>query len=156
MDSLEDYIGAARAAVANHDWPKALALWGQAAENFPQQSAGILGKGEALREMGRLDEAEAIFANAMERFPTNLWAAANHAIIAARLCDWGEALNRWEGIKETFPDHAVGYVGYGEALRDTGRFDEADAAFAEAEERFPSDVWAATNHAGLAARRQDW
>src|SRR5690348_7264587 len=152
MDSLEDYVEGARAAAADRDWPRALALWEEADRKFPQHGVGVLGGGEALMQMDRLDEAEATFTEAIQRFPLNVWGAAGYAGIATRRRDWPEALLRWERVSQDFPDQAVGLLGKGEALREIGRLDEAEAVFADAMERFPTNVWAAANHAIIAAR----
>lgn len=156
MDVIEDRETLARAAAARRDWQEALRIWDSVIAEVPEQVAGYLGKGNALREMGRLDEAEAVLAEAARRFSDNEWPAANHAGIAARRGDWPEALRRYETVCDRFPDGVSGYLGKGGALCEMGQIDPAEAVFAEASERFPTSEWAASSHAGIAARRGDW
>jgi capsular polysaccharide biosynthesis protein/tetratricopeptide (TPR) repeat protein len=94
-----------------------------------------------------------VFADAMKQFPEQVWAAANHAVIATRRQDWQEALQRWQNVRDRFPHEPMGYIGYGEALRDIGRIDEAERTFSEAEQRFPDNDLAAINLARIASRR---
>jgi len=62
---------------------------------FPDASQGYVVLGDALREAGRLDEADLTLAEAVKRFPDALWAAVQHALVAVRRQDWSEALRRW-------------------------------------------------------------
>lgn len=154
--AFEPRAAVAREAAGARDWPRALELWSAVIEDFPDMPEGFTGKAAALRELGRLGEAEAVLAQAMAQFPLELWVAAEHAGIAMRRRDWGEALRRWEEVQCRFPNHPAGYSGKGEALRDAGRLAEAEAVFADALQRFPENVWLATHHAAVAASRRDW
>jgi len=156
MDGLEYRIGLAREAVAARDWTQALERWAAVAEQFPDQSAGLIGKADALAALGRHDEAEALLIEVVERFPTDQWGFVHYAMIASRRRDWHEAQRRWERVRVRFPDRPSGYVGIGEVLRESGRFEEADAALAQATARFPNERWAAIHYAQVAVSRQDW
>ena len=155
---FEACVATARQVMDARDWPRALELWSAIIEDFPgnADAAVFSGKAGALRGLDRLGEADAVLAQAMTQFPLDLWVAADHAGIAMRRRDWGEALRRWEGVQQRFPNHPAGYSGKGEALRDAGRFDEAEAVFADALKRFPDNVWLATHYATVASSRRDW
>ena len=148
----------ARQAMDAQEWERAAGLWSAIIAEFPADAdaAAFTGKAAALRELGRLGEAEAVLTQAMQEFPLDLWTAADHAAIAMRRRDWGEALRRWDDVQRRFPSHPLGYSGKGEVLRDAGRFDEAEAVFADALQRFPDNVWLATHHAAVASSRHDW
>ena len=149
-----------RAAEAQHatdtqDWPRALELWSAIITDFPDEPVGFANKARALRELSRLGEADALLRHAMAQFPLDLWVAVDYAGIAMRQRDWGEALRRWEEVQRLFPNHPAAYSGKGEALREAGRLDEAEAIFADAMKRFPDNVWVATHHATVASNRRD-
>jgi FkbM family methyltransferase len=153
---FEAQVAAARQAMDAQEWERAAGLWSAIVAAFPADAAAFTGKAAALRELGRLGEAEAVLAQAMQEFPLDLWTAAEHAAIAMRRRDWGEALRRWEEVQRRFPNHPVSYSGRGEALRDAGRIEEAEAVFADALHRFPENAWLATHHAAVASSRRDW
>ena len=48
---------------------------------------------------------------------------------AAQELDWSEALNCWKAALATDPDHAPAYLGIANALRELGRFDEAEQTY---------------------------
>jgi len=79
-------------------------------KSLPRCIAGICVLGDALREAGRLDEADLTLAEAVKRFPDALWAAVQHALVAVRRQDWSEALKRWELTRFRFPSMLNGYI----------------------------------------------
>ncbi len=155
-ETFEDRIGRARSAFESGDLPEALRRWDVVLSQFPGEMAGLIGKGETLRDLGRLDEAEAMFAAAIERFPNSEWPAARHAGIAVIRGDLTTALSRWDAVRERFPDRPVGHIGVAEVLREMGRLDDAEEAFSKATRLFPDSEWAATHYAEIALRRQEW
>src|SRR5439155_26260172 len=121
MGLLEESVESAREAANRGDWSKALEIWDAAEQALPGEALTILGRGEALRELNRLDEAEPVILDAIAGFPDNLWARVNHVLIAIRHRDWDEALRRSIALRDRFPDAPQGYVVIGEALRGAGR-----------------------------------
>src|SRR5258707_13783562 len=156
MKLFEERIAAATKAVARRDWATALGMWEAVAQQYPESPEGFVGKGNAFIELGRLTEAEQLLTQAMGRFPDNLWSAVAYAQFQERVRNWREALRRWEVVRDKFPDAAVGHPGVAAVLRELGEIEEAEAAFAAAVKQFPTDVWAAHNHAEIAGRRDDW
>jgi protein O-GlcNAc transferase len=138
------------------DWQEALIRWELMREKCPQHLGGLIGLGAALRELGRLDDAEEILAVTMQQCPDDAGAAYHYAEIAMRRRDWDEALKRWESMRETLPQHAGGHVGLGMVLIEIGRLDEAEEILAAAMRQFPADAGAAYHHADIAMRRGDW
>jgi tetratricopeptide (TPR) repeat protein len=153
---LSEAVESARQALAAGDTNKALAIWDAAAKSFPEEAVPLLGRGDVLWEMKLLDEAEAVFIQAAERFPDNLWANLKVALIAAHRQDWVEAFRRSKALLDRFPDASEGHVSLGAALREAGRLDEADAILEAAVARFPEALWAAVHYALVAVHRQDW
>jgi len=74
---------------------------------------------------------------------------------AAAAGDRAQALAFWRSVVDTYPGHEAGYIGIGETLRDVGRLDEAERAFAEGVRRFPDSEWLVIGHAGIARDRGD-
>ena len=112
------------------DWQGALNIWEMLRTGFLDASEIFIGRGDALQALGRLDEAEAAFVEAMELFPKSEWAAARHAGVAERRCDWPEAIRRWEDLANAFPNFSLGYIAKGHILQDLGNLDEAERSAA--------------------------
>ncbi len=117
---------------------------------------GILRQGEALRQEGRFDEADAFLSDAIARFPGNPWIAIQHAWVATGRQYWAQAVRRWRGVVSRFPRNASAMVGLGEALREYGQHDEADAVLTDAMIQFPADEMPFIHHAMVAVRRGEW
>ena len=137
-------------------FPRAAEQWNALRIDFPDEALYWRKAGEAYCEMGMFDRADEIVEAALAAFPEDLWIAHRHTVVAQRRADWVEALRRADSVWQRFPDHAIGYVLRGEVLREMGRLDEADAAFAAAVEHFPEDEWARRGYAELASRRRAW
>jgi tetratricopeptide (TPR) repeat protein len=130
LDFLEEQRERARKASQSGDWQGALNIWEMLRTGFLDASEIFIGRGDALQALGRLDEAEAAFVEAMELFPKSEWAAARHAGVAERRCDWPEAIRRWEDLANAFPNFSLGYIAKGHILQDLGNLDEAERSAA--------------------------
>ncbi len=75
---------------------------------------------------------------------------------AAARHDWTEALGCWQSVLARAPNHAIALVGAATALREAGRFDEAESLLAVPAARVPMNRLIATAYAGLAHARADW
>ena len=156
MEFVEQQRALARKAGQTEDWQRALRIWETLRNGFLDSSEIFIGRGDALQALGRLDEAEAAFAEARELFPKNEWAAARYAGVAEKRRDWPEAIRRWEEVADAFPDFALGCVAKGDILQNLGNLDEAEEIFRTATQRFPDDEWAAIRYAGVSVGRRDW
>jgi tetratricopeptide (TPR) repeat protein len=146
------------ALLAHHrrDWAEALRRWDAARTRFPDQAVAYVLAAVALRETGRLSDAESLLGEARGRFPNDPGAAIEYAWIAHFRRDWEESVRRWEHARARFPAHAASYVFAGVALRELGRFDESLAMLTDARERFPDDVGAAIEYAWILHYRREW
>jgi tetratricopeptide (TPR) repeat protein len=98
------------------DRPEAIRRWSLVQARFPDEPMPVAYNGQALREAGRLDEADHLLTEGMERFPSNVAVAIEHAYVATHRSNWGEASRRWEAVRQRFPgDDSVRY-GYGDFL----------------------------------------
>lgn len=141
-----------RAWFAQHrrDWDGAVQRWDEVRRRFPGQIAAYQGGSQALRETGRLEEAEALLAAGIDLFPGDAGLWIDHAALASRRRDWAEAARRWQAVRMRFPDHSASYTGAAQALREERRFEEADAILAEALRRFPRDPGVRSEYGWLA------
>jgi predicted Zn-dependent protease len=149
-------IAWARLAETCRDWPAALQRWDDLRDRCPGSAHGYLGAAQALHEMNRPDEAEAILLSARGRFPEHAGVAVAWARLADSRRDWPAALQRWDDLRDRFPQSPEGYLGAGLALRELSRSDEADAILLSARERFPKHAGVAISYARLADGRRDW
>jgi tetratricopeptide (TPR) repeat protein len=88
------------------NWPEALARAETLCQRFPSHSIGYVMLGEAYRALGRIDEAEAAFAAAVERvqrFPEDEWALRRYAELAEHRENWPAALDRWQAMLAACP-----------------------------------------------------
>jgi tetratricopeptide (TPR) repeat protein len=152
-DVLIDY---ARAAQRRADWQQAVVRWEAVRDRFPERIAEYAEMGVALRELGRFDDADALLRSAFERHPEDTDIRVNYAWVADHRGDWLEALRRWDDALERFPDDPSPWFGKGAALRELRRFDDADAVFAKALQRFPGHEDVLVNYARVAQQRGDW
>lgn len=96
----------------------------------------LLDRSVALASAGALDEADALLAEGVARFPTEIGFFIERAWIPHRKKDWPEAIKRWQLVKDSFPQHPVGYRGLSICLRDSGRPGDAERLLHVAATRF--------------------
>ena len=142
--------------MARRDFSGALQQWQYIMERFPDNPSGHAGAGAAFREMGNLDKAEELLAQAFLRFPSSSEVATNYGWIANARRDWDPAVQRWELVRQRYPDSPSGYAGGGVALRELGRFDEAETVLSAGMERLPHSADIAVTHAAIAGFRRNW
>ncbi len=113
----------ARLASEKQDWPEAKRLEGRWKRRTCLQSyreEALFRLGEALREVGKLSDADEVLGEAITRFPENEWAAANYAWVAEQWKDWEEALLRWQSMLARFSEHQIAMTGVGKVLLELG------------------------------------
>jgi tetratricopeptide (TPR) repeat protein len=146
----------ARIAQRRNDWPEALRRWEAVTAAFPDRTDGLTGAATVLAELGRLQEAEQRLASAMSVHPGDPACAIEYARVAARRKDVQAAASRWQHVRDLFPARPEAYIGGAQALRDLGRFDDADALLRDAMGRFPNESGPVFEYAWLAHIRRDW
>ena len=107
---------------------------GTSRTNWPQFAAGYGGQALALRELGRLDEAETILDEGMRCFPSDRGLIIEHVEIARRRSNWVEVLSRLTAARARFPSDPDIHRRMLEAtlLVEEGAFAAAHAATREA------------------------
>lgn len=143
-------------AMSRQRWDEALQWWAKARSRAPDRAEGYVWAARALWQLGRLDEAEAMAIQAVDRFPDDTAALTEQAWVAVTRGDWGEALRRWMLVNRADPDRLDATVGIVQALRMVGRIDEAESKGREALSRFPDDADLLIQHLWTAVARGDW
>jgi tetratricopeptide (TPR) repeat protein len=146
----------ARLAESAGRWSEAEACWRRSLTLNDRQWPAHTALAAALREQGRLDEAEAVLLDAMGRFPNEAGPAAEHALIAEVRFDWVTALSRWRLVRARFPSHSAGPARMAHLLRRLGRLDEAEAVIGTALLDLPMTVELADQFALNAIERKNW
>jgi tetratricopeptide (TPR) repeat protein len=143
-------------AQARRDWVETLSRSEYAMARFPDHPQPLALGGLALREMGRLDEAEALLHSARERFPDDLPAAIEYARIADARSDRAEAHRRWTEARAVGPNHEAGFIGGAIALRADGRDDEAEVLLRQAIILAPTAIHPRIELVRIAEARGNW
>jgi len=126
------------------------------ADRFPEDPRPITLSVGALRELGKIDDAEAIASDGLDRFAADeaLW--AEWALLAIHRADWDEADARLAEIRERFPGSVRGWEQGAMVLREGGNFEAAETLAAEGVKRFPNDASMAIEQIQLAVAQQDF
>jgi len=93
-----------------------------------------------LRALGRQEEAGAVFAAVIARFPGELWAHYHYARLAADRRDWTEALTRWDAMLGQFPDYDSALLGKARTLYELDREGDGEAIIRGVLDRDPFQV----------------
>jgi tetratricopeptide (TPR) repeat protein len=164
VDGITEYplIGAdeiaaeAWAAMARQDPDGALELWQRLRLEFPARPEGHIYPVQVLWQAGRLDEADAMAAEAIARFPDEPDILVQYAWLSMVRQHWDQALKWWTRARLRAPDRLEPYVWAARALWQSGRANEAKALADEAIERFPDSLDAQVEGAWVAVARRDW
>ena len=130
-------ILAASLADAAKDWSKSVDLWAVAREHLPQNPIGFIKGAKALSQNGDLDQADALLADGIDRFPGNAELVTEWAELAVYRQRWSDAVERWALLRQQHPTIPLGYVNGSTALLAAGRAAEAEALITAAIEQFP-------------------
>jgi tetratricopeptide (TPR) repeat protein len=130
-------ILAASLADAAKDWSKSVDLWAVAREHLPQNPIGFIKGAKALSQNGDLDQADALLADGIDRFPGNAELVTQWAELAVYRQRWSDAVERWALLRQQHPTIPLGYVNGSTALLAAGRAAEAEALITAAIEQFP-------------------
>jgi len=125
-------------------------------QRFPHVRAGYQAGAEALRDLGRLDEAATVLLEAETRFAGEAWLLTECARLAAQRGDWDEAAARLATLRQRFPARQDGYRLQLGRLRQQGSFAEAAALLAAAAKHCAGEDWLLFETAMLAEARSDY
>jgi predicted Zn-dependent protease len=114
----------------------AVQQWQAVREQYPQSETGYIEGARLLRELGRMDEAEAILQTYSDRRDPNPVGVIEWARMAQRR-DMAEAAQRWEIVRERFPEREEGYIEGAAALEAIGKHEAAQDVRAQQAVRKP-------------------
>ena len=141
---------------ARGDWSQALTLWQALRTQFPDDTEGYIGALLSLQRAHRLDEADGLLTEAVQRFPQDQRLCVEHARLAHVRRDWVAAASRWERLQALCPTLPEPYIGGANALIELQRYGPAEAALKDAMERFPEDAEIFSLYAKVSARQHHW
>jgi tetratricopeptide (TPR) repeat protein len=160
VNRFPDHSGAVieQAWLANRrrSWATAADCWESVLRKYPDHPAGYLGGAEAYRELGRIEDAEALLRLGRARLPKDHSIALNWGELATRQHDWPEAARRWLLLREAFPTDKRCVQEAARALANAGQEAQADALLREALAEFPDDLKLNFQWAEFADRIEDW
>jgi tetratricopeptide (TPR) repeat protein len=151
----------AHAAMRDGDLVRSLTSWAALRDRVPEHAEALAGMGHALMRLGRIDEAEALAADALATSAAQdrTFAAAGAALrarIAERRHDWAAALAHWRDAAELAPDASEAWIGASRALCRLGRPGEADTLLQDGLHRQPAIEALLTGFCRVAETAQDW
>jgi tetratricopeptide (TPR) repeat protein len=155
-DDRDIVVASGWVATRRRDVLEAEKIWSSVRDRFPDCADGYRGHAQALREVSRLDEAEAILVEGSRRFPSDALIAIDLADIPERRRNWPLASERWRDVRSRFPDFGIAHIRLGDVLLRDGKVPEAAAVYAEGLRRFPDDIDMGAAEARLASAVNDW
>jgi tetratricopeptide (TPR) repeat protein len=128
----------ARIAEDRGNWAEAIKRWQRVKNSFPMNMTGYLGQIEIFKMSGLKADAERVLGEMVDRLPEELLPATSYAAMAQEANDNAEAVRRWLGVIDRFPDYEPAYHHRAVALAALGQEDAAAALRAEHSKRFPT------------------
>jgi len=116
----------------------------------------FVGRANALVDQGDVEQAEAVFEEALRRLPDNLDSLVGYAWTAVLQQRWVEALQRWRRVLEVYPGNLRARLGLGNALLELGDYDQAEAAFKNARSVAPDNMHMLIGFARVSMLQQHW
>jgi len=155
-DNLEILVVSADLAFTRGDMNEAVRFGREMIRLFPHLPIGTFHAARALRDGGRLPEAEALLANAESAFPNEAGILSIWASLSMFTPDWPEAVRRWGKLREQFPEDPKFTWQLANALWRIGHDDRAEALLDEANDKFPDDGMVQGMWIESAIRRLEW
>lgn len=143
----------ADAATAGGDRIEAHLRWEEVRQQLPDEARAWTESAHALIACARPDEADALLTAGTERLPDNPEIAFHWALHAGHFLAGDVALQRWQVLRDRFPDRPAGYTFGAQAMQDNGAAAEAEALIAQAADRFPNNPEVTRTGAEIAVRR---
>jgi tetratricopeptide (TPR) repeat protein len=128
-------------------WTDALLKWQDVTTRYADASGGYLTVARELRDAGKVEEAEQVYREILNRFPASVEPAMEYAMMAYARQEWPEAISRFETVRSRFPEVLDGHRFVADLLVGQKQFEEADAVLRDAMARFPSEPQLAISYA---------
>lgn len=128
-DPFDALYAQALSAAASQDFVRAIPLYDEAIAANPAGAEPYYKRANALKDVGRLEEAVASYNQAIERKPDYAYAFCNRGAVQQRLGLLAEAVSSLDRAIELDPNDAVAHYNRALALQDCSRWDEAVASY---------------------------
>ncbi len=137
------------------DWGEAVRAWEAYRILFPDDPDGFIFGTLALRENGKLAEAQALSDSVLDLFAHHPRLFVERAFICFFTRDWPEAKRRFAQIRKSFPGEPEAYLRGAEIAQNLGQHDEALGLMEAAVRQFPDSRDFLEDYARLAERLAD-
>jgi len=129
MQSREDLVAKAAAAMETGEFQDAVSLYEQIVEQEPANAEMWYRLGRARRRINQLYEAEEAYAKALELKPDEIsYHMARGANLAHRSTLWEDALKSYEQVLRLVPDNIEARIRIADVKRHQGKLEEARKA----------------------------
>jgi tetratricopeptide (TPR) repeat protein len=155
-DDQSTAVAHAWVAHSRGDLVEAERRWALVREEYPNVFDGYFGGGAMLVALRRFDEAEAVYRQALEYFPVSAHLLTDFAWVAQARGDHAAASLRWSALRVFFPDDFDSMPREARALREMGRFADAERVLNEALQRRPGHAESMIEFARVAQDRRLW
>lgn len=118
---------------------EALAIYEQAASQYPDRDEPLCEKASVLRQLGRLDEALEIYTQVSEMFGKPMKAIIGQGEVHRAAGDFDAALAVYDEVIQRFPAESYPVIGRAQVLREAGHLEDALEAFEAAKVRFENN-----------------
>jgi tetratricopeptide (TPR) repeat protein/lipopolysaccharide biosynthesis glycosyltransferase len=139
-----------------HDYPAALAHLDTAAKINPSKLDVQVEVGNILRDMDRLDEAQAIYRSVLDRNPGQISALLGLAFVARQRGQWQIALSHFETAAAARPQDFALKLDVARTLCEMHRIEEAEETYLRALDCSPGNSAALFGLGRVARERSDW
>ena len=150
------FVDYARIAEGARDWDTALTRWADLRERFPDRWDGYGGGARALRELGRVEEQEALLTSAVARFPGNGAPLHDLARLAEQRRDWPAAERAWRQFISNGQSPWWAHTSLAVSIWEQGKHEETLVLMEEIKARFPAESAVFVQSARFAEMRNDW
>lgn len=124
-DHPSTLLESAALAMCRQDWDTAETFLQQARENYPDNLQSWVKSAKCAEGRGDLEQASVYYQKSCQCAPDRPDLFIRHAELTMRSEQWEQALERWETVRDHFPDVATGYLRAAEAARQLNRPKEA-------------------------------
>lgn len=138
------------------NWEQAVRYWHDVTIRLPSDPGHLRVLAMALRNAGRIEDAELVLSEAIKRFPEAGAIAVEYAWNMSRAGHWPEAVRRWRCACAAVRDDPSPVRGLAMSLRQIGDFASAELVITDGLCRFPKDISLLIDHAWTANRNGHW
>lgn len=150
------YVNYAKSAKGADRPDEEMLRWQMLRDRFPNNIAGYIEGAHALTRAKRLAVADELLVLGMATIGEEVPLLAEHAVLASRAANWGEARTRWRRLEGRVPLDSTSTRFYTTALLKNGEVSAAQAHIEAGLVRFPRDMALRVLSAEIATANSEW